>query len=207
MGTVQRCQSARYLMLSNTARPCPKASSAATRPLGGLFLFFLASSAIIALYALSGAVKNSALELPLAHELNPVLWMPEGWKFFTRDSREARTEMYIHDINGWHDASRGPNARPENKFGLDRIGRAQGIELGLITDRVPHQLWRPCNEGNAFRCLDQASVARRVSNVSPSPSLCGEVGLISRKPLPWAWANQGFHVSMPLSFVRLEVQC
>jgi antimicrobial peptide system SdpA family protein len=158
-------------------------------------------------YAVHGGVPSNPLRLPFERKLNVALWLPEGWKFFTHDAREERIEMYLRDASGWHDASRGPNSRLTNKLGLDRIGRAQGVELGLISQEVSPKLWQTCSQASAFQCLDSAPLARRVSNRSPSPSLCGEVGLVSRKPVPWAWASQGLHVSMPVSFVRLEVEC
>ena len=35
----------------------------------------------------------------------------------------------------------------------------------------------------------------------------GEVLLVSRSPLPWAWAHAGARTALPTRYVRLRIQC
>jgi antimicrobial peptide system SdpA family protein len=181
----------------------------ALRKLGACALAIALIASIAVVYVFHGGMKKNALRLPFERGVNAVLWAPEGWRFFTRDAREERTSMYVRRSDGWQSAALSPNARAENAFGLDRRGRAQGVELGLLTEGIPATAWQRCEGSDPLACLERAEAPGRVRlrNVSPYPSLCGEVGLVSQKPIPWAWASQGLHPTMPIAIVRLEVSC
>jgi antimicrobial peptide system SdpA family protein len=194
-------------MFSHLESRAPKTACRSPQGLGALSVALGVSAALLTLYVVHGGMKGNALRLPYEGTINAVFWAPEGWKFFTRDCREERTTMYVRRNGAWQDAARTPNANPANAFGLNRIGRAQGIELGLLTQDIPIESWQSCPDENPAACLERSPVARRMKNISPSPSLCGSVGLVSQKPVPWAWAKQGLHVAMPIATIRLEVQC
>jgi len=46
-----------------------------------------------------------------------------------------------------------------------------------------------------------------VRNLAQHPQLCGDVLLLDRTPVPWAWAGTHRAVSMPVKYARLDVQC
>jgi Sporulation delaying protein SdpA len=46
-----------------------------------------------------------------------------------------------------------------------------------------------------------------VRNLARHPQLCGDVLVVERTPVPWAWAGSHRAVSMPLKYARLDVQC
>jgi len=177
------------------------------RALGAVVVAQLLVSAVVVMYAIHGGMPRNALRLPLETQVSSVLWAPQGWKFFTRDAREERTSLYVHRDGEWRSAARTPNASVENLLGANRRGRAQGIELGLLLENVPATAWQKCDGEDAMTCLDAATEASHPRNVSPNPSLCGEVGLVSQRPVPWAWAHLGLHVAMPITVLRLEVPC
>jgi antimicrobial peptide system SdpA family protein len=187
--------------------PFERANVRALRALGGCVVAIALVASLAVVYVFHGGMKKNALRLPFERAVNAVFWAPEGWKFFTRDAREERTSMYVRGDGGWRTAALTPNARAENAFGLNRRGRAQGVELGLLTESVPATAWQHCDGSDPLPCLERAAVSQRIRNASPHPSLCGSVGLVSQKPIPWAWASQGLHVTMPIAVVRLEVSC
>jgi hypothetical protein len=53
------------------------------------------------------------------------IWVPEGWKFFTRDAQEPRSTIYERDLSSWRSLM-SANGNPENWFGLKRAKARNG---------------------------------------------------------------------------------
>ncbi len=137
--------------------------------------------------------------------------LPQGWGFFTRDPREARIIPFGLDTEGeWTELGLGPHSRARWLFGLDRRSRAQGLEIGTLFGAVPDDAWVDCDSGPTSMepraCLDAASPLQ-VDNPSPIPSLCGQIGLVRREPVPWAWRGAADQIEMPAQVLRLDVRC
>ena len=163
---------------------------------------------VIALYAASMALPFSPAELPYRQELKTHLWAPQGWSFFTRDPREPRLLPYVKTERGWRYAMLGPHSEPSNTFGFNRASRAQGVEMGLLSESITKQKfdWASCEE-ELITCFDRASVAGTIDNTSPSPTLCGEVGLAQQEPMPWAWSRNRHKISMPSKILTVQIKC
>jgi antimicrobial peptide system SdpA family protein len=189
----------------NDCRPAPIRGS--LRSLGALFLALGALAGTSAVYAVHGGMQKNPLVLPFEKSVNAYLWAPEGWKFFTRDPQEERMATYVRRDGEWRNASRMPNGSVANALGLNRAGRAQNVELGLLAEKLPKSIWQTCEGGDARSCIERAPIAKEVRNRSPEPSLCGSLALVAQKPVPWAWASLGLSTVMPMTVVRLEVQC
>jgi antimicrobial peptide system SdpA family protein len=159
-------------------------------------------------YALHAALPPTALKLPFEEKLNIRYFTPEGWAFFTRNAREDRYYLYRLNAEGrWESALMAPHHRPSNIFGLDRKSRAQGVEMGMLSVQVDAKEWKECRSTHA-ECLASAPILRTVTNKSPRPTLCGEIGLVTQPPVPWAWASTLERpVTMPLKAARLTVNC
>lgn len=133
--------------------------------------------------------------------------LPQGWAFFTRSPREERTLPFLRDEGGvWHEIHTATHAEPRHAFGLNRRSRAQGVEVGLLLGEVSAAQWHDCG-GPVAGCLDEAEVVARLRNPSPAPSVCGDVALVRREPLPWAWSQDDTVENMPALVARLEVSC
>ena len=158
------------------------------------------------MYTVHGSLPHNALTLPGGAKLQTAVWAPEGWKFFTRNPREEQTHLYTRAGSSWANASTGPNALARNLFGLSRAGRVQPLEYGALVKDVPKEAWVDC-EGSPMECLEEAPVAASLSNTALRKTLCGSVGIVLQKPIPWAWADSKRPVVMPSRVLRLEVSC
>ncbi|HEX2204498.1 MAG TPA: SdpA family antimicrobial peptide system protein [Longimicrobium sp.] len=177
------------------------------RELGGFALGLAGIWMVVLLYVVHAALPYNPLRLPYAHALRTTVWAPEGWAFFTKSPREPRPALYRLESGGWADVSLGPHAKPSNAFGMNRRARAQGVELGLVLEGVSPKRWSECT-GEPRDCLSAASAAARVANRSPGRrTLCGTLGVVRQKPVPWAWARAEKPIVMPSTVIRLEVAC
>jgi antimicrobial peptide system SdpA family protein len=177
--------------------------------LGLLSLSLMLGWAAVFAYSVHAALPVNAVRLPLEERLYPQAWMPQGWKFFTRNPREEDLGAFTRAEDGrWVSALRGSNASARNLFGLSRATRAQGIELGLITTAVGQikDAWQPCRDRLEV-CVEQSRLVGEVRNITPNPTLCGEVGLTLQEPVPWAWSRSKRKVTMPSKAVRVNVIC
>ncbi len=87
-------------------------------------MFFLIFSASI----LSALPKN-----PLTPKKDITIYIsqiwPQGWGFFSKSPKEEYLNVY--KSNG-DPSVQWPNMKLSNLFGINRAGRAQGTEIGLI---------------------------------------------------------------------------
>jgi antimicrobial peptide system SdpA family protein len=174
--------------------------------LGTAALGLLIAAACLAAYAIHGSLPHNPIDLPFEEQLSTRAWAPEGWKFFTRNPREERPVLFVQRSGRWRRAETGPASRPRYLFGLDRAGRVQGLELGLIFEQIPRGAWRECDE-NPLACISSSAAAIPITNRSPKPTLCGSAGLALQKPIPWSWLELPRPVVMPSRIVRLEIRC
>ncbi|HVG60573.1 MAG TPA: SdpA family antimicrobial peptide system protein [Hyalangium sp.] len=191
-------------MTANTSPP----DALRARRLGLLALGLITGWSIVAAYALHSALPYNPIKLPFEDRVDVKLVLPEGWAFFTRDPRDERMMPFQRgEHGGWVAANKTPNFQPQNSFGIDRAARAQGVELGLLLDGVRGEERLSCEE-DPLVCLERAPVAQ-ARNTSPRPSLCGQVGLVFQKAVPWAWArsSKDKKIIMPSKVMRMDIQC
>jgi antimicrobial peptide system SdpA family protein len=165
---------------------------------------------VVAVYAVHASMPTNPIKLPAENSVRVVMWLPQGWKFFTRSPREERYEaLALTPEGGWTRAVSWPNARAANLFGLSRRGRAQSVEVGLLEGAAQSKsdkpLWQSC-DAKVEECLAKMSPIE-VDNTTPQPAVCGEVALIKRPPIPWAWTKSTRKVEMPAKVLRLKVRC
>lgn len=198
----------------NNGRPrsIPRPSAiapGALKRLGAVVIALAMAWSAFILYAVHIELPVNALDLPFESSVKLPLQalVPQGWGFFTRDPREPRLLPFRHEAAVWRAASEGPNGEPWNALGLNRAARAQGVELGLLENAVPTSAWKQCT-ADIPGCLDALSTPIRVANPTPSPTLCGDVGLAQRDVVPWAWAGSvPDETGMPSKVVRLTITC
>jgi len=46
-----------------------------------------------------------------------------------------------------------------------------------------------------------------IESAQPERALCGAVGIVLQKPVPWAWARDGRSVIMPSRVARFWIAC
>lgn len=180
----------------------------ALRRIAGAAVALIVSWSIVFGYVVHAALPLNPIRLPLEESLHANVWAPQGWAFFTRDAREDRFFVFRRGAAGdtWQPALMSPHNKPSNAFGMDRKTRAQGVEMGLMFNAAPKQAWRSC-KGDPVACLSDAPVAFQMANISPRPTLCGDVGLVLQPPVPWAWARLPHTSQMNSRVARVKAVC
>lgn len=132
---------------------------------------------------------------------------PEGWGFFTKNPKDSDFFVYKRIHNKWENILLVPNSSISNFIGLKRDARAQGSEYALLCKDIDLKKWLDCNEGvNIFSCIESNLNVRPiiVKNIVPSPSIEGEVWIVSKPMIPWAWGRHT-NINMSAKYLKLYV--
>jgi antimicrobial peptide system SdpA family protein len=161
--------------------------------------------ALVVLYAVHASLPVNAVTLPFEQELAPRTWLPQGWGYFSGDARQERTSVYRRGADGvWRAVPAAHQGAPRHLFGLDRAGRVPELEQELLMRAAATE---PAGcEGDDRACLDALGPPVRVANPAPAPTLCGDLALVRRPPLPWAWADHPT-THLPATTLHLEATC
>jgi antimicrobial peptide system SdpA family protein len=164
------------------------------------------AATVVGTYAGHLAIPYNALRLPGERSVHAEAFLPEGWKFFTRDPQEEAAYVVERTGDGWVPIGYAKTGAPENVFGASRSGRALYVELGRLLESVPKDRWQPCAERPSV-CLERTHDAMHIKSQAQAPQLCGKHGVVQQKPVPWAWRRAAPAPAMPSSVLLLEVEC
>ena len=149
----------------------------------------------------------TSLDSPLRRSATRRLQMlgiaPQSWGFFA-EPREQRTEVFRLRNGAWERAD-SPLGSATNLFGLRRSIVNHGAEFRSLESQVGAR-WRTA-ELTEKQLPDTPPEPLVLNNLAHEPLLCGDVLLVSRPPLPWAWAHAGARTAVPTRYVRLRIQC
>jgi antimicrobial peptide system SdpA family protein len=144
---------------------------------------------------------------PKGQNFNIKVLLPEGWGFFTRNPREPYILFFKKENDQWKHCLSIPNSNYKNYFGLKRNARAEGIEYSfLIKDIVPEQWVKLDSDVISDREYSLLKVFE-VSNRISEPHICGDILVVRREYIPWAWSATKKNIIMPSMVVRLKVKC
>jgi antimicrobial peptide system SdpA family protein len=177
-----------------------------SRTVGLLVALMVGAAGTVAAYAAHVPMPYNPVHLPLEKSFTIASFLPEGWKFFTRDPREESVFVMVRTPEGWMPMEGAANGSLLNALGASRQGRARSVELGQLTSRVAKSEWKDCDR-SPVECLDGIASPARIDTASRKPQLCGLHGVVAQKPVPWAWRNSKQPVVMPSRVLLLEVQC
>lgn len=134
---------------------------------------------------------------------------PQGWGFFTKSGRDPIIVPYqVEEKGNVTPLSTSPVGQLKYGAGLSRLGRAQGIELGMLLKPLDGN-WSKCETRDANSCLDSAgkdSVVE-IKNISPLPSVCGKVIFIETEPIPFHFRNIVSYSRVGNRYVVANVSC
>jgi sporulation delaying protein A len=177
------------------------------RVLGSFVLLLALGWSALGLSAFYGSLRFNPLNMTPLSGLRVETVAPEGWKFFTKDPQEPSLRVFTRaDGQPWTLASLGANGEPRNLFGISRAPRARNVELGLLLYQLPESAWRPCDK-DPLSCLDETETPTTTEGTSSSHFVCGTVGLVMSKPVPWAWASLRKAFQMPSKTAKVFVPC
>jgi antimicrobial peptide system SdpA family protein len=160
---------------------------------------------VLALFVLSGSVEDSPLRASARTRLNLLALCPQGWSFFTRDPREPVDRVYRRQGTALAYSSVA-NGSLANLLGLRRAARAINVELAGLLAGVPEGRWRDCRQA-VEKCVEPGADAIVVENRALVRSLCGELVIERRPPVPWAWSGSPRPVDMPARILLLRAEC
>ncbi|MGO2663706.1 SdpA family antimicrobial peptide system protein [Mycetocola reblochoni] len=170
----------------------------------------IAAVAVAAIVFSSLPIKSHASEAAramtgLVNEISP-----QGWGFFTKDPREPFMVAYVMNEHGaWEHVTRGPNARPQNAFGLNRESRLDEYDHSqLIGTAELDDVWAECTGDDVDGCATAAMDSQGTQEWQVSGydlRLCGDVLLLKREPIPLDYAGLDYD---PTSWaIRADVAC
>jgi hypothetical protein len=161
----------------------------------------LLAGAIVCLFAFNWL--ESPLRPPAGRRLQMLAVAPQFWGYFA-SPREDRMELFRLRGGAWVKAD-FPLGSPKNLLGLGRGPVLHSSEFRTLTSEAPHQ-WSEVTlrEGEL---PEPAAPGLPVRNLARQPQLCGDLLLLERTPLPWAWAGSHRAVAMPVKYARLDVKC
>jgi antimicrobial peptide system SdpA family protein len=177
-----------------------------SRAAGLLLAGMVGVAGLVAAYAAHVPMPYNPVHLPFEKSLTMARFLPEGWKFFTRDPREESVFVMAPSSEGWVPMAGAANGSLFNALGASRQGRARSVELGQLTSRVSKSEWRDCDRAPAT-CLEGIATPVHVQTASSRPQLCGLHAVVAQKPVPWAWRNASPPVVMPSRVLLMDVQC
>ena len=161
----------------------------------------LVAGAILCLFAVTWL--ESPLRAPAGRRIGMLAVAPQFWGYFASPLQD-RMELFRLRGGAWVKAD-VPLGSPRNLFGLRRGPVLHSSELRALLRDAPLE-WSDATlrEGEL---PEVAAAGVPVRNLARHPLLCGDVLLLERTPVPWAWVGSHRAVSMPVKYARLDVQC
>lgn len=175
----------------------------------GVLLLIVFFWTVLILYSLKFSLPNNALTLP--HDSRQAsnffkLLLPEGFGFFTRNPREQRYLVYKitdQEIN----LVTTQNTSFSNSFGLSRKSRCQNLETSYILSKVKKEDWLEC-KSTLTNCSNyEKTPVLMIENSYFNPMFCGAYIMVVQEPIPWAWSANFKMESIPIYFIKVNVQC
>ncbi len=173
--------------------------------LGVLALVHLGLLATIAITAAVAAMPFNTLNLTDDARNTVMSLMPEGWGFFTKSPRDPEMQVAVLQGGRLIKLNIVSSFQAKYAFGFDRLSRAQGFEIdGLLSQLKTSSLWHGCQQEVSV-CAQNLTVQKQIVNAVQLPTLCGDLVLFERRPIPWAYRES--KPVMPSRLTRVEVVC
>lgn len=168
----------------------------------------LVQCGLLAAFAVTVAVAAMPFNtLNLSDDLRSTVMslIPEGWGFFTKNPRDPEIQVAVLHNRRLEKLNIVSSFEAKYAFGFNRLSRAQGLELdALLGELQASSVWRDCQQKTSI-CAENLLVQKRLVNSAQFPTLCGNLVLFERRPVPWAYRNM--NPNMPSRLTRVEVVC
>jgi sporulation delaying protein A len=162
------------------------------RLLAGAFVF------LVVVYSV-----ESPLRPPATQRLHVLGVAPQFWGYFAAPLQD-RFELFRLRNGAWVKED-FPLSSPRNLFGLRRGPVLHGSELRNLLSTAQLQ-WEEASVRDG-ELPEVATPGVSVRNLARHPQLCGDVLVLERTPVPWAWSASHRPISMPAKYARMDVQC
>lgn len=173
--------------------------------LGVLTVVHLGLLAVIAITTAVAAMPFNTLNLSDDLRNTVMSLIPEGWGFFTKSPRDPEMQVAVLHGGRLEKLNIVSSFQAKYAFGFDRLSRAQGLEIdGLLSQLKTSNLWQGCQQEVSV-CAQHLPVQKQLVNSVQFPTLCGNLVLFERRPIPWAYRDS--KPIMPSRLTRVEVVC
>ncbi|AKD55837.1 hypothetical protein SD10_13950 [Spirosoma radiotolerans] len=161
----------------------------------------------LAFFSLLTYVKDNPIRFSYEFQHNLRTLFPQGWAFFTKSPRDETIQLYRWENNQLTLVDGQRQATFANLMGFRRASRAMSVEYAYLLYNVAADNWARCeNDPESFIRTHKLTNVR-VENNTPRPFLAGTYYLIQKGIVPWAWASQADHITLPCSILKLTVVC
>jgi hypothetical protein len=161
----------------------------------------LLAGAILCLFAVTWL--ESPFRAPAGRRIQMLAVAPQFWGYFAAPLQD-RMELFRRRGGAWVRADFTLSS-PRSVFGLRRGPVLHSTELRALLRDAPLE-WSEATLPES-ELPEATTPAVPVRNLAVQPQLCGDVLVLERTPVPWAWAGSHRPVSMPVKYARLDVQC
>ncbi|ASZ11346.1 SdpA family antimicrobial peptide system protein [Chitinophaga pendula] len=172
-----------------------------------IILLVLITGITLMVYCIAlAALPHSPISFGRISRINTISLVPEGWAFFTRDAREDMIIVYKKNSAGIWEQVNVPGASARYLFGLDRKGRAIGVELAMLQAAITDSIWQASREPLTAHFQHDTLPVQLLKNNAAQPLCLGDIIVQVTPPVPWAWARNNKKVIMPYKIARLYVE-
>ena len=158
-------------------------------------------------FSLLTYVKDTPIRFSYEFQHNLRTLFPQGWAFFTKSPRDETIQLYRWENNRLKLVDGQRQATFANLMGLRRASRAMSVEYAYLLYNVPADNWIRCETDPESYIRTHKLNNVRVDNNTPNAYLSGTYFLIQKGIIPWAWASQAAHITLPCSILKLSVTC
>lgn len=172
-----------------------------------ILLAVLITGIILVVYCVAlAALPYSPISFGRISRINTISLVPEGWAFFTRDAREDVIIVYKKTPTGIWEQVNVPGASARYLFGLDRKGRAIGVELAMLKAAIADSTWHSSRRPLSAHFQRDTLPVQHLKNNAAQPLCLGDIIVQVTPPVPWSWARNHSKVIMPYKIARLYVE-
>ena len=176
--------------------------------LGLIFLILGLIVVIGAFYVIHTSLTFNPIRLPFEKQIQIGLFMPQGWGFFTRDPQESQYTFFQQRSGQWRAVLNKANANWTNSFGWSRESDALDAEWYQLLSDVNKKLeWVSCKKNVILENCFAKTQPIVTINHHHKAHWCGTLGVMSNKPVPWAWAQSRKTIVMPRQVITLRAIC
>ncbi|ASW74680.2 hypothetical protein IQ37_18060 [Chryseobacterium piperi] len=175
---------------------------------------YIIFSVIISLFGFStvfivfiSSIPFNPVQSNLDYVKEVLMYAPQGWAFFTRDSREEQVYIYRIENNKLMKIDQR-HADIKNYIGLSRKVSKLGLEADVLTNLIDKKNFSATTWNYNENLLGE--IPKRfieIKNPIETPVLCGDYVIVYHSIVPWAWSKSKKKIKMPARVIKLKVKC
>ncbi len=169
-----------------------------------IFLLSLFFSIALVQFVFINSIGYNLLSTNKKWNWNIQYLFPQGWSFFTKDSREPLTILY-RVTNGKAVLLDTKNGSSNSLYGLSRENRLLLIETTQILTQIDSSYWSIINNKNAFDSFLKETKSYSIANYALNSKLHGNLLVLQQEPCPWSWRKNRDNLFMPGRGIKLNV--